>query len=202
MAQTRDAILHALADEILDRGIHGLSAAGIAARAEISERTVYRHFPSVEAMIESLNRYVGERLTDELDGVPRLGSERDDPIDALIDTLPKLYDAFDEIGAPARASAAVTLARGSDEKRQARRDRLGEALNAELSHLESGEGRAIVETLYMLAGSVSWFLLTRSGELTGRQAGEAAARIARAVIADLRAERKQVTERTAEQTEP
>jgi hypothetical protein len=43
--------------------------------------------------------------------------------------------------------------------------------------------------MYMLAGSVSWFLVTGNGTVTGEQAGRAAARIMRAVLDDLRRER-------------
>lgn len=189
-AQTREAILHALADEILDHGIHGLSVADVAARAAVAERTVYRHFANVEAMLEALSAMVTSKLDGLLKGQPRLHKDRNDPLDNMIDALPRLYAALDQIGAPARALAAVTLARGADRGRRERQDLLREALATDMAHLDPGEARAIVETLHMLGGSVSWFFLTRSGELTGEQAGQAAARIARAVVADLRAEKR------------
>ena len=189
VAQTREAILNALAAEILDNGIHGLSVADVAARAEVAERTVYRHFANVEAMIDALTALVGTQLEAKLGDQPRLRPDKTEPPDALVDQLPALYVAFDEIGAPARAIAAVTLARGSDRGRRQRRDLLADALKEELGHLDPVAAHAVVETLYLLGGSVSWFLLTRSGELTGEQAGQAAARAVRAILRDLRAER-------------
>jgi hypothetical protein len=59
-----------------------------------------------------------------------------------------------------------------------------------MAHLPDESARALLETMYMLAGSVSWFLITQNGAITGEQAGLAAARIMHAVLADLRRERE------------
>jgi AcrR family transcriptional regulator len=189
VAQTRETILNAVAREILERGIHLLSMSSVAARADVAERTVYRYFPSTEALLDALIEMVGARLTELLGDRPRLRPDRDEPLDALVEHLPELYAALDEIGDPARAVAAVTLARGSDSSRQRRRDILSAAFAPELAHLPPEEARALFETLYLLGGSISWHLLTRSGELTGEQAGQAAARVVRAILRDLRKER-------------
>jgi AcrR family transcriptional regulator len=189
VAQTRETILRALADEILQNGIHGLSVAAVAARADVAERTVYRHFASGEALVEALTSFVGEQLTAKLGDHLQLRPGTNGQPDDMIDHLPDLYAALDEIGAPARAFAAVTLARGSDSRRRQRRDILADRLKPELAHLDPAAAHATVEVLHLLGGTVSWFLLTRGGELTGRQAGQAAARVARALLQDLRAER-------------
>jgi AcrR family transcriptional regulator len=188
VAQTRETILRAVAAEILERGIHALTMSGVATRAEVAERTVYRYFPSTEALLDALTEMVGGRLTELLGDRPRLRPDREERLDDLVDHLPELYVALDQIGAPARAVAAVTLARGSDPGRQRRRDILSAAFAPELAHLSPEEGKALFETLYLLGGSISWHLLTRSGELTGEQAGQAAARVVRAILADLRKE--------------
>ena len=191
LTQTREAILNALAAEILENGVHGLSVATVAARAAVAERTAYRHFPNLEAMLDSLSAMVGTRLTELLAGEARLRPDRRETPDDLIAALPTLYRAFDQIGAPARAVAVLTLTRGSDAGRQHRREILRETLAPETAHLSPDAARALIETMYMLAGSVAWFLLTRSGAITGDQAGLAAGRIMRAVLSDLRAERSE-----------
>lgn len=188
VAQTREAILTAVAQEILDRGIHNVSMAGVAGRADVAERTVYRYFASTEALLDGLTAMVGARLAELLGDRPRLRTDRAESLDDLVDSLPDLYVALDAIGAAARAVAVVTLARGSDHDRQSRHDVLWTAFAPVLAHLPDAEAHAIFETLYLLGGSVSWHLLTRSRELTGEQAGRAAARAVRAVIADLRIE--------------
>ncbi len=188
VAQTRETILNAVAQEILEGGIHTLSMSSVAARADVAERTVYRYFPSTEALLDALTEMVGARLTELLGDRPRLRHDREEPLDDLVEHLPKLYVALDQIGDPARAVAVVTLARGSDPGRQRRRDALFAAFAPELAHLPPEDARALFETVYLLGGSVSWHLLTRSGELTGEQAGQAATRVVRAILGDLRKE--------------
>jgi AcrR family transcriptional regulator len=188
VAQTRETILNAVAQEILKGGIHTLSMSGVASRADVAERTVYRYFPSTEALLDALIEMVSRRLGELLGDQPRLRPDREAGLDDLVEHLPALYAALDQIGAPARAVAVVTLARGSDPGRQRRRDLLSAAFAPELAHLPPEPARALFETLYLLGGSVSWHLLTRSGDLTGEQAGQAAARVVRAILGDLRKE--------------
>jgi AcrR family transcriptional regulator len=187
-AQTRETILQALADEIVESGMHALSVAAVASRAEVAERTIYRHFPNVEALLEGLTAWVSAQLAEYMGERPRLEPGRRESADDLAAHLPDLYAALDRIGAPARAMAIVTLARGSDTGRQRRRDTLEEILAPELAHLDPDDARAIFETLHLLGGLISWFLLTRSGELDGARAGRAAARSIQAILSALRAE--------------
>lgn len=119
--------MNSAAEEILERGIHGLSISAVAARAEVAERTVYRYFESTETLLDALIQSVGARLGALLGDQARLRPDRSSSLDELVAHLPALYVALDEIGAPARAVAAVTLARGSDPGRQQRRDLLATA---------------------------------------------------------------------------
>jgi AcrR family transcriptional regulator len=188
VAQTRETILNAVAQEILEGGIHTLSMSNVAARADVAERTAYRYFPGTEALLDALTEMVGAQLTELLGDRPRLRHDREESLDSLVEHLPELYIALDHIGDPARAVAVVTLARGSDPGRQRRRDVLSAAFAPELAHLPPEHARALFETVYLLGGSVSWHLLTRSGELTGEQAGRAASRVVQAILSDLRTE--------------
>jgi AcrR family transcriptional regulator len=119
--------LNSAAEEILECGLHGLSISAVAARAEVAERTVYRYFESTETLLDALIQSVGARLGTLLGDQARLRPDRSSSLDELVAHLPALYVALDEIGAPARAVAAVTLARGSDPGRQQRRDLLATA---------------------------------------------------------------------------
>lgn len=181
--------MHAVSEEILENGIHGLSMSAVAARADVAERTVYRYFANMDALLEALTQYVGARLTPLLGEGPRLADGVTASADELVDQLPRLYCALEEIGTPARAVAAMTLIRGSDAGRRRRQELLGQYLAEEMAHLPDDAASAMLETMYMLAGSVSWFLITKDGAISGEQAGLAAARIMRAVLADLRRER-------------
>ena len=48
---TRDQIMHAVARKLESGPLEDLSFAEIAAEAEVGERTVYRHFPTKEALL-------------------------------------------------------------------------------------------------------------------------------------------------------
>lgn len=71
---TRARILDALVRVVLDDGVHAFSVATVAARAGISHRTVYRHFPSREELLEA--------LSDEIDtsGPPAAAEARRKPL--------------------------------------------------------------------------------------------------------------------------
>jgi AcrR family transcriptional regulator len=191
-AQTQETILHALAEEIVDGRLHELSVAAVARRAEVSERTAYRHFPGVEAMIAGLRELVGRRIDEHMAGRPHLRGSAGVTPDALVEFLPALYETFEAIGSPARAMAIVTFVRGDDPGRVQRREALRRTLTPELAHLDEATAHAVFETIYQLAGSITWFLLTRDGRLTTREAGEGAARVLRAITMGLRAERAAV----------
>ncbi len=77
-APTTDRIIDALVDVICDGGLPGFSVQEVADRAGVSHRTVYRHFPTREALLEALSVAVGRRMAargghdvpDDVDGLP------------------------------------------------------------------------------------------------------------------------------------
>lgn len=188
VAQTREMIIRGLATEIVENGLHDLSMATVAARAEVAERTVYRHFTGIDDMIEALRAFVGEQIVTRMADLPRVRPDKVESPDDLAATLPALYATFDAIGDPARAMAIITLTQGSDNSRQRRRESLRRALQADLAHLDDTTADAVFETIYTIAGSQTWFLITRDGRLTSEQAGEGAAHVMRALLAGLRSQ--------------
>ena len=54
-AQTRELVLDAVTELIGDRRVDEVTTREIAATAGVSERTVYRHFPDREALLEGLS---------------------------------------------------------------------------------------------------------------------------------------------------
>ena len=63
-AQTRELILDAITQLLGDRRVDEVTTRDIATTADVSERTVYRHFPDRRALLEGLSRRVQE-LGDE-----------------------------------------------------------------------------------------------------------------------------------------
>jgi len=68
-SEIQDAIFAAAMSEFSERGFHGGSIAGIAARANVTRATVYNHFSSKEAALEQLNQRAAERLRSSLEEV-------------------------------------------------------------------------------------------------------------------------------------
>src|SRR3954449_2901973 len=86
-SQTRAAILEALGAELGAGGIEDFSVARLARRAGVSERTVYRHFPTREALLDGLSEWYNERVADFPD---RVAAE------AIPQTIAQVFADFDE----------------------------------------------------------------------------------------------------------
>ena len=61
-ATKRNAMLNAGIAELAEHGLAGASMESIAARAEVSKRTLYKHFPSKEAVLEAVLTLLMERV--------------------------------------------------------------------------------------------------------------------------------------------
>ena len=75
-AEIKDVILRAAMTEFAERGFHASSIASIAARAEVSRRTVYNQFQTKEQLLEVLAKHTCARLRTLLTEV----IESDEPI--------------------------------------------------------------------------------------------------------------------------
>jgi len=72
-AEIKDVILRAAMTEFTDRGFHASSIASIAARAEVSRRTVYNQFQAKEQLLEVLANRTCARLRTSLTEVVESG---------------------------------------------------------------------------------------------------------------------------------
>ena len=61
-ATKRNAMLDAGIAELAEHGLAGASMESIATRAEVSKRTLYKHFPSKEAVLEAVLKLLMERV--------------------------------------------------------------------------------------------------------------------------------------------
>src|ERR671927_1145178 len=62
MEQTRERILEAAAEQLLEEGLEELSLPRAAQRARVSVPTIYRHFPTKEALMQELTDWVDREL--------------------------------------------------------------------------------------------------------------------------------------------
>jgi AcrR family transcriptional regulator len=62
----REAILVAAVELFAERGFHGTAVPDIASRAKVGAGTIYRYFPSKEALVNALYQHQKGRLVEEL----------------------------------------------------------------------------------------------------------------------------------------
>ena len=99
---TRERILQGLI-EVLARGAAELSVPAVAREAGVSVATVYRHFPSKQALLDGLGDHVRERWLGELP-TPRTPAE-------LADLFARVYPRIDARSEVVQAALASPLAR-------------------------------------------------------------------------------------------
>ena len=78
MAETRAAILRAARPIMLRDGLGGTTLDRVAAEGGIAKMTLYRHFPSKEALFEGLVAATCESMREGLENAPTAGA--DEPI--------------------------------------------------------------------------------------------------------------------------
>jgi AcrR family transcriptional regulator len=178
MEQTRVAIFQATAEQLSDHGITDFNIPLIAERAGVAVRTVYRYFPTKDALLDEfafwLDRQVG-------------------PTDAVVDAV-KLPDAiqqmfrdFDDAEQMIRSQWATPHGRAVREKGRLRRKAAHtSAIEQVASHLTGAERRGAVAVIAYLCSSRAWQVMKDEHGMDGAESGEAVAWAVRTLIADLR----------------
>jgi AcrR family transcriptional regulator len=176
-AGTRTVILEALGTELADGGIEDFSVARLARRAGVAERTVYRHFPTREALLDGLSEWYNEHVGDFPEGVSA---------EAIPQTIAQVFADFDEHESLARA---VLASPGGRELRRharaARLARLDAALAPTLDRAVDPERAAAARALiFALCSARTWQAMRDEGGLDGAAAGRAVARAIQLILDD------------------
>ena len=175
-AETRTTILEALGAELAAGGLNDFSVARLAARAGVSERTVYRHFPTREALLDGLSEWYNERVADFPD---RVSAE------AIPETIAQVFADFDEHEALARAVLASPG--GLELRRHARATRLARldaALAPALDGVDGDRAAAARAVIFALCSARTWQAMRDEGGLDGAAAGRAVARAIQLILDD------------------
>jgi len=164
--ETRTRILDAAVAQLAVSELEGLTMAGVAAQAGVTERTVFRHFASRDALIAAVWPRMQARVRS--DGFPRTA-------EALIATPTKLFPAFDEEEGLVRASAFSAAGRevraaADPQRRAAMRDAVQDAF-PDLAEPELTRLAAIVQ---LIDSAYAWAVMKQHWGLTGAEAGQAA----------------------------
>lgn len=169
--RVREELRAAFVRLVVDRGLHAFSLHDVAEGAGISDRTLYRYYPSREALIDD----VLSDATAVVDAAQRARGARRRELDEL-DRPDSVAIAFEVFEAHADLVHAAKQIRDSglvDPRHESRTD----AVRADIADagIHPDALAALVTLVRMLTGSDGWIRMT-SAEfgLSSREAGQAA----------------------------
>jgi AcrR family transcriptional regulator len=179
-AVIRDAILEALAGRLDQEDPDDIAMPQVAADAGISLRTLYRYFPTREAMFDAVGDHVVARL-----GLPREVEGADDIVPVFLESArrgaqsPRLVRAmlWTRLGRRARSS-----------HRRRRVDAFTAALGEVTSHLPPAEARRRAGAIVYLASLAAWITVSEECGLSAEDARLGIAWAIGTLIAELRRE--------------
>jgi AcrR family transcriptional regulator len=180
MEQTRVRILRAVTEVLADPATEEVTIPLVARRGRVSLRTVYRHFPTREALFDAWAEWVDESLKIHLHSYPERA-------DRLPEFARELYRSYDESEPVVKAMLNSKAARTVRERTRRRRQRAFERAMSELiEELEPEERQRAIAVLYLLVSAPAWQAMREQWGLDGVEAGKAAAWAVRVLVDELR----------------
>ena len=165
--KTRERILDAAIDEMADAPLEALTIARVAARVGVSERTVFRHFQTRDALVEAVWPRMQARVGSS--GFPRTA-------ESLIESPQRLFPAFDREAGLVRAS--VYSEGGREVRLRANAERMAAILacvDDALPGLDPVTRRRRAAAVQLLNSAYGWAVMRDFWDLDGEEAGAAAA---------------------------
>jgi AcrR family transcriptional regulator len=180
VAQTRELILDAVTTLLADRRADEVATRDIAAVAGVSERTIYRHFPDRDSLLDGLSRRLPP-LADK----PSFGAGG---LDELAPTSRRLMELLDEHYVTARAEAVFN----ADPRRfaadtRANTRQMRELFAKELPELTEREQVRIAAVIRCLVSTQAWLRMREEFGVPGTESGPVVAWVIDTIISELRA---------------
>jgi AcrR family transcriptional regulator len=168
MAETRTAILEAVAAEIAEAGLTDFSIQGVADRAGVTHRTVYNYFPTREALNDAFAEHVealsaGQKIANAevgvgVGGLPRIAKH--------------MHTAVGDAAAPLQAYVMMTIATATAARVfRDRSKKIEQRVDEELGPFEPGIAKLVTSAVRMFLSSSGWFLLKKHHGLSREEAG-------------------------------
>ena len=161
---TRDGIVDAFIAQLTEDSGVDVNYAELARRAQVSIQTLYRHFPTREALLDALTRRVGAAMA-----LRELPHDRE----GVLATVRALFPRFDQ-HAPLFAAQvhAGTRSRIRARGRSRRASAFEEVLAKVVPHVRAERRRAAAGVLHLLVSANTWHRLREELDLTGAESGE------------------------------
>jgi AcrR family transcriptional regulator len=162
----RERVLEGVA-ELLTAG-DDLTFAKVARAAGVPERTVYRHFPTKEALLTAVFHWANAHI----------GFAGDLPTDgaAVVALVREVFPGFDEIAPVVRELLLAPegrVARVADADR--RREAAAAVVEREAPGLDADAARRVAAAVQLLTTAATWNTLRDYWDMDGREAAETAA---------------------------
>ncbi|MEA2280314.1 MAG: hypothetical protein QOK21_921 [Solirubrobacteraceae bacterium] len=164
--QTRQRILEAAISRIAEDGLAELTVPIVAEQAGVSLRTVYRHFPTKEDLIDRVGEFRDAQFG--VSGPPA-------SIEELIENTPALFEGFAARDDLVRAADASAAGRHVHDRARRRRAKALSAIFEEATQdLTPAEARRLVAAVQVLWSTRAWLTMHDNWGMDGREAGTAA----------------------------
>ena len=164
---TRQRILDAAGKLMEDRGLDEFSFAAIAQQAGVKERTVYRHFPSKNALIVSLCAWFQKRV--------RYGEFARTETELLAKPL-QIFPGYDENERLARALWSSPQGREFRLSNvEERKDGIKAAIASAIRGLPPRQAKWMAAVVHVLLSSATWQTMKDYWGLSGEESGKASA---------------------------
>lgn len=163
---TRSRILDAGIELLKNEDLDALKLADIAAAAGVTERTLYRHFATREALMKALWPRLQARVGAQ--GFPASAAD-------LVEAPRWLFPNFDREDGAVRASlfspAGRELRRALNPERQAA---IRQAVRAVRPDLKGPALTRLCAVIHLIGGAYGWAVMKEAWDLEGAEAGRAA----------------------------
>ncbi len=182
--QIREAILRALGEKLAQGGLHQIAVADIAKKVGISARTIYRYYPSKDALIEALYKWSVDQITGDMK------NERSINIENFLNRRQELFDHFDR---HPNLVKAQLLSRVGREIRAIGSKKVQKSLDSAIAEfsvdMQPDEIKKVKAALYLLFSGEAWQHYRDVWGLNGKEAGEASRWVANLIVAELKRSR-------------
>ena len=180
MEQTRERLLETLTEMLAD-STEEISVAAVAEKAKVSVRTVYRYFPTKEALIDAFNTYTSRRM-----GSPLWTFE----VEKLPELAANLFRSFADNERLFRASRRTPA--GQELRKRRKQDQVREiraCVERYAPNLDERKLQQFGAVIHNTFSSEAWLAMIDNWGLTQDETVEAVRWAAEAVVAKLEAEK-------------
>ena len=193
---THRRICEAAFELILADGVHAFTIRGVAKRAGVSYRTVYRHFSTPQALLDALGDY-GREEND------RAGRVVPQSVEEAAAHSRRLFEAWDTEAEMVRAMATLRIATGMSPRERHERLAMADRLLREFAPRTSEQDRARVKySIQALGSTVTWMQMKDDWSISGVEAGDAVAHAITLLVEDLRKKEQRAAKAAAGPKKP